>query len=431
MTRLRWIPAVLLALAVASPAAQKKPDDKKQDAKKQDNKKKAKPKAPTKPENATWLDKNKGSWYVLYTPEGYTTKEKYPLVVLTKSSRHGGAQQDIKNWMPVAKSDRIFLAALELPRDYQGDKTSALTDMVVKILKETPTIDRRCVMLLGAGSGANEVLSIVASRPRLFAAAIALSPDKYPDMKKIQAEGPALSRSYTPIYLTVDPKSKDAVDAFKDAHREFARKRLRLIPQKAEGVGGGKASEDELKFTRKVLESKYPSSKRAQILAARREAERKEREREAAEAAKVAAAQKTEPKASGDTAPAEPEKKPEKRMDPDDLLEVAREHDADRRFAEAYKAYARLAKENPDSDYSRVAEARIKELKADPRLAKAIADAEVGTEARSLLARARNFANAKMNDKAIPEFQKIIAKFPGTSYAEQAQRELDNLQGNE
>jgi hypothetical protein len=250
-------------------------------------------------------------------------------------------------------------------------------------------------------------------------------------MKKVKAEGPALSRSYTPIYLTVDPKSKDSVKALMDAHKEFARRRLRLTPHKAEGAGGGKASEDELKFTRKILESKYPSSKRAEILAARRKAELEEQKKRAAEAAKIAAAQKAEPKTNGATPPAEPEKKGEERMDPDDLLDDAREHDANGKFAEAYKAYARLAKENPDSDYSRVAEARIKELKADSRLAKAIADAEVGAEARSLLARARNFANARMNDKAIPEFQKIIAKFPGTSYADQAQRELERLQGNE
>jgi len=440
MIRRCSIPILLLALATAlsaaqqKPAADKKADPKKADPKKADPKKAQKPKAPTKPDNATWLDKNKGSWYILHTPEGFTTREKYPLIVLTPSSRHGGIGQDVKNWLPLAKTHGVFLAALELPRDYKDNKQKAQADMVVKILKENSAIERRSVALLGVGGGANEVLSITAAHPRLFSAAIALSPDKYPDISKVTPGGPSLSRSYTPIFLTVDPKSKESVTAFVDARKEFGKKRLHLVPQKAEGVAGGKASEDELRFVNKILLEKcYSRSKRSEVVAALRKSEAEQKAKEAAEKAKIAATEKPKeaPASEGPASP-KPESKDEpKKMDPDDLLEKAREYDDGGKYLEAFNAYARLAKENPDSDYSRVAEARMKEFKQDPKLAQAIADAEVGGEARSLLTRARNFAMGKMLDKAVPEYEKIIQKFPGTTYAEAAQRELDRLKGKE
>jgi len=438
MTRLRGIPLLLLALAMAAPAAQKKPDpkkdDKKQDAKKPDQKKKKPPpKAPTKPDNATWLDKRKGSWYFLHTPEKYTRKEKYPLIVLTRAGGRD-AKNDLKNWAPLAKTDRVFLAALDLHKDYKGDKLKPQIDMLAKILKEYPAIERRSLVLLGVSGGANEALNITASYPRLFAATIVLSPDKYPDITKVKPAGPAISKAYTPIFLTVDDKNKKAVEAYAKAKKDFARKHLRFIPQRAEGVGGGKASEDELKFTRKVLLEKcYSKAKRAQVVAALREADRKEREKKAAEAAKLAAADKPkpEPKTNGGATAKPPPKGAPEPMDPDDLLEKARGYDEEGKYADAFRAYARLAKENPDSDYAREAERRIKKLRDDPNLAKAIADAEAGGEARSMLTRARNFAMGKITDKAIPEYEKIILRFPGTTYADSAQRELDKLQAKE
>ena len=69
------------------------------------------------------------------------------------------------------------------------------------------------------------------------------------------------------------------------------------------------------------------------------------------------------------------------------------------------------------------------ELRSEPQIKVLLADAEAEEKASPLLNMARNYRLAGKNDLAADSYRQIIAKFPDTTFAQTARRELDALEG--
>ncbi|MFP4058326.1 MAG: hypothetical protein ACLF0G_15775 [Candidatus Brocadiia bacterium] len=370
----------------------------------------------SKPDAARWLEPQK-LWYLLYVPENYDPDERYPLLVALQH-RHDGARQAYQHWLPTAKEDRLFLAAPNFPRD-ATDQERNVVKMVVQILKDYETIDRKSVALVGLSTGARDVIQTVAHYPRGFRVAFALSPDKFPDVRDVDPSRFALVPDRTPIFVTMD---KPLHEELRTVYKKNGLHRLRIKGLAVDaGAVGGEPTDKEYAYTLERLRACYPPAKRRRIAAALRKAEQEK----AADQEK----KKQEEKAETEAVEKPDEREPkEEKEDPDLLLLKARKLDRDDQYAEAYKAYKKLAERNPGTDYERVARDRIEELKADPRAKQAILDAEAAPECNRRLTNARNFEIAGMTEKAIAEYKAIVEEYPQSSFADTAREKLKKLQ---
>ncbi|MFC1805599.1 hypothetical protein ACFL09_01295, partial [Planctomycetota bacterium] len=165
MTRFKWLVVLLLALATVASAAKRPP----------------KP----KPKNGRWLDQKKGLWYLVSVPKPYDPKLKYPLLVVT-AYRDDHATTNFGHWQKDAQLDQIFLATLNFPPGFKDNRDKGLLDMVQKVVKEYTNIDRRHMVLLGAGSGADAALQFVCAYPRVFQNTLVFNPQRYPDTSKLK-----------------------------------------------------------------------------------------------------------------------------------------------------------------------------------------------------------------------------------------------------
>jgi len=73
------------------------------------------------------------------------------------------------------------------------------------------------------------------------------------------------------------------------------------------------------------------------------------------------------------------------------------------------------------------ANSRVAELEGDDEIAAKIRSMEAEKFSRRVLAMGRNYAKNGMKDQAIAEFKKVIDKYPESSFAGEAKRELEKL----
>ena len=92
-------------------------------------------------------------------------------------------------------------------------------------------------------------------------------------------------------------------------------------------------------------------------------------------------------------------------------------------------AFDRLTRAVALGETSSAEEAKrlLAEFEADPERVKAIRDAQGGEEARRALTMATNYAANGKVEKAIALLQGIVEKYPGSTWAEKAQQQIDAL----
>lgn len=91
---------------------------------------------------------------------------------------------------------------------------------------------------------------------------------------------------------------------------------------------------------------------------------------------------------------------------------------------EAYRLYHRLLEESPDTPAAEEARRRIQRLEADPQRRAQLRDQLAGTAAQRLLQQARAYRSAGLHDRAREFYERVLREHPGTSAAEEAQRDL-------
>jgi TolA-binding protein len=384
-----------------------------------------------KPKEAAFLAKTK-LWYLLHVPEKYDPKEPYPLVVVAPY-RDDYAGESHNAWLELAKQDRLFLATLNFPPGSKEDREPRFCDLVEEVCKKYEGIDHKRLVFVGLEAGAVQVVRFIAEYPRVFALGLAVGPHGMPDLKDVKPKPkPHLVDSSTDLVVTYDPKSPTIRKALSDARSQIQRLHLELKMKPATPVGLGKPSDDEVEVVTKAIRELYTETKRAEVAKRLRQAAEEARKKKEEEQKKLAAAKAKE----ADSGKTEPSKEPgktatEPAANPDDVLQAAQDAYDKRDLVKALALFRRLAKLRPDSDYARVANERIKELEGDPAIKRAVADAEVEKRAKPLLSLARSFRQVGDKAKAAEEFKKVVEQFPGTSFAEEAAKELKDLEGKE
>lgn len=90
----------------------------------------------------------------------------------------------------------------------------------------------------------------------------------------------------------------------------------------------------------------------------------------------------------------------------------------------AYKSYKQVLERYADTDEAKLAAAQIKALEADETFMASFKLSQVEAEAKALLSLARSYRQAGKTDLAQQTFSQVIAKFPGSAWAEEAQAAL-------
>jgi hypothetical protein len=115
-------------------------------------------------------------------------------------------------------------------------------------------------------------------------------------------------------------------------------------------------------------------------------------------------------------------------------LVKAEESDKAARYAEAAKAYAGIMSKYPGTVQALKSKLRLKAMKADEEIAKAIKDAAKSVadiECPKLLIMARNYTMNKMYPQARALYEKLLKKYPASEYAAQAKGALKEISEQE
>ncbi|MEN8148495.1 MAG: tetratricopeptide repeat protein [Planctomycetota bacterium] len=96
-------------------------------------------------------------------------------------------------------------------------------------------------------------------------------------------------------------------------------------------------------------------------------------------------------------------------------------------YTRAIAALKSIARKYRGTKAAETATARVAELEGDPEIAKKIEAAEAEKFSERCLRMGRNYATNGMTDKAKAEFRKVIDKYPGTPWAEEAKKEIEKL----
>jgi TolA-binding protein len=254
-----------------------------------------------------------------------------------------------------------------------------------------------------------------------------MDPRAMPDLTKTKPSArPKFAEETTRLQILYDPKNPTIRKQLLDARQPLERCHVSVRVEAAVPEGLGKPSEEETQATTKLVRKLYPAAKRTEVAARLREAEEAEAKKKEEEKKKLAAAKEAETKKeTGKASSKEPGKAAA--ANPDDVVAAAQEAYDKREFARALALFQKLAALAPGSDYERLAKKRIEELQGDPSVKRAVADAEAEKKARPMLALGRNFKRAGDLAKAAAEFEKVVAQFPDTSFAEDARQELKEL----
>jgi tetratricopeptide (TPR) repeat protein len=94
---------------------------------------------------------------------------------------------------------------------------------------------------------------------------------------------------------------------------------------------------------------------------------------------------------------------------------------------EAYEKFQSVARDFAGTPAASAAADAVKTYDADPAFQRRMKDRAAAPKAKAALNLAENYRSAGMPDKAKEKYREVITQFPGTSYAETAQRELNQL----
>ena len=86
-----------------------------------------------------------------------------------------------------------------------------------------------------------------------------------------------------------------------------------------------------------------------------------------------------------------------------------------------------MATEYPDTDAGAKAAEAVKVYEKDTAFVKRVNESAASTKATSALKLAQSYATAGRRDLARKKYQEVIDQYPGTSFAEQAKKELAAL----
>jgi thiol-disulfide isomerase/thioredoxin len=96
-------------------------------------------------------------------------------------------------------------------------------------------------------------------------------------------------------------------------------------------------------------------------------------------------------------------------------------------YASAHRTYSDLIAKYPDTRYASLAKGKIDTMMTDEEIAKTVRDDLARRDCVSWMSMARNYARAGQKDKAKEYYQRIIEKYPDTTYAKTAGEELAAL----
>ena len=109
------------------------------------------------------------------------------------------------------------------------------------------------------------------------------------------------------------------------------------------------------------------------------------------------------------------------------LLAVAQRFETDKKAMPAYQRYRECAEKYADTDAGKSAAAAAAKYESDPAFKSRALDAAAEGKAKGQLGLARSYLASGRPALAAAKFRKVAADFPGTSFAAEAQAELDKL----
>ncbi|MBI2924040.1 MAG: hypothetical protein HYY18_23530 [Planctomycetes bacterium] len=101
--------------------------------------------------------------------------------------------------------------------------------------------------------------------------------------------------------------------------------------------------------------------------------------------------------------------------------------EAERKWKLAVDAWKRIAAEHAGTEAAKEAAGRAEKIASDPAVRKELADAEAASACRKLMQMGDAFVKNRLVDKARAKYEEIVKKYPGTSFAEEAQRKIEGL----
>lgn len=110
------------------------------------------------------------------------------------------------------------------------------------------------------------------------------------------------------------------------------------------------------------------------------------------------------------------------------LLDQAKSLAEQKKHGEAYNSLKRLLDQHPKAAAASEARGLFRQYERDPALVRRANDAAAGDKPKSLLNMARNYKNIGKKDEARRRLQEVVDQFPGTSYADEAKKELASMQ---
>lgn len=98
-----------------------------------------------------------------------------------------------------------------------------------------------------------------------------------------------------------------------------------------------------------------------------------------------------------------------------------------KKYAEAIKAYEKIAKTYKGAKQAKAAQARLKEIKADEKIMAQVKATLEKRDCEAWLSMARAFAKSGKKKDAIDYYERIVKEYPDSDYAETAREELERI----
>jgi len=109
------------------------------------------------------------------------------------------------------------------------------------------------------------------------------------------------------------------------------------------------------------------------------------------------------------------------------LLDAAQKLKDAKKDDQAYPQFKTVATDYPETPAGAIAADVVKTYEKDTAFIRRISESAAATRATSMLKLAQSYASAGRNDLARRKYQEVVDQFPGTSFAQQAQKALEAL----
>jgi thiol-disulfide isomerase/thioredoxin len=126
-------------------------------------------------------------------------------------------------------------------------------------------------------------------------------------------------------------------------------------------------------------------------------------------------------------ASAKAEKEKERADKAAELLAAAQKTQEAKKHEQAYGQFKLIAQQYPGTDAATAAAEQVKTYEADKSFMTRANEANTAGKAKGMMSMAASYKAAGRNDLAKQKYEQVIKDFPGTSYAEQAKKEMAGL----